>query len=225
MLSLELAELLNKKYLNWLKQNGACKFEIIKGSSSRILNEIKTGHVDMAGSDWPILDENEIYFGGYCEERVISPNHTINSSIEIRNIHIGIDIFRPVNELVFAPLDGIIHSFKNNNGPRDFGPCIVLQHDFEDLSFFTLYGHLSIKDIEKLETGQFIKAGQNFASLGDRNSNGGWPPHLHFQIILNMFDFKGEYYGLCNSKELEFWNKICPNPKDFLGIKSDKDFL
>ncbi len=220
MLTQDYADNLYEKYAAWFMQNGACKHEIMLGAKGAKLPEIKTGEVDMAGNEWPDLDPKKLYIGGYLENRIIGATDAGITPDEMRTLHIGLDLFKPAGAAVFAPLKGKIHSFKNNNGPRDYGPCIILQHDFGALSFYTLYGHLSINDLSGLEIGQIIEAGQEFAHLGDKNENGGWPAHLHFQIILDMLGKEGDFYGLCRPIEIESWKKLCPNPMEFLDIKS-----
>lgn len=220
MFTQDYADNLYEKYAIWLKKNGACKTEIMYGAHNGKLPEIKTGEVDMAGDEWPALNPDTLYIGGYLENRIIGATDARINPEDMRTLHIGLDLFKPAGEAVFAPLKGKIHSFKNNNGPRDYGPCIILQHDFAQITFYTLYGHLSLKDLDGLEIGQIIEAGQEFAHLGDENVNGGWPAHLHFQIILDMLGKEGDFYGLCRPIEIESWKRICPNPMEFLGIES-----
>src|SRR5258708_19123945 len=91
---------------------------------------------------------------------------------------------------IYAPLDGIVHSFRNNDVPLDDGPTIILQHTVEhdgsSLTFFTLYGHLSLDSLDGLYEGKPIAAGSVLARIGDYPINGGWPPHLHVQIMTDL---------------------------------------
>jgi hypothetical protein len=50
-----------------------------------------------------------------------------NDGPEWRTVHLGLDVFMEPGSPVFAPLDGIVHSFRNNDAPLDYGPTIVLQ--------------------------------------------------------------------------------------------------
>ena len=206
-------------YSNWLARNSLPKSPIMEGADSTILPYIKTGDVDMASDEWPETDPEIIYIGGYMENRIVGTNDADLATENLRTMHIGLDFFKPAGTKVFAPLSGRVHSFKNNDGGRDYGPCIILQHDFDGLTFYTLYGHLSLDALENLAFGQKINAGQEFARLGSREINGGWPAHLHFQIILDMMGKEGEFYGLCRPEEKEVWQMICPNPMEFLGLK------
>ena len=75
---------------------------------------------------------------------------------ERRTIHLGLDVFLPAGSPVYAPLEGTIHSFRNNTQPLDYGPCIILEHAAEDTSlvFYTLYGHLSVESLAGLYEGK-----------------------------------------------------------------------
>lgn len=207
------------KYSAWVGQNCPLNIEILKGVKSQKLIEIKTGEVDMAGPLWPKLDDNQIYIGGYWENRIIGATDAQTAKAdEMRTLHMGLDFFAPAKTPIYAPLEGKIHSFKNNNNPRDYGPCIILEHDLNFGKIYTLYGHLDIESLACLEKGQIIKAGQKIGSLGDKNENGGWPPHLHFQIILDIMNKEGDFDGLCRPIDANYWQYICPSPYDLLGL-------
>jgi 4-aminobutyrate aminotransferase-like enzyme len=115
---------------------------------------------------------------------------------------------------VFAPLDGIVHSFRNNSAHLDYGPTIILQHSVADnqLTFFTLYGHLSVDSLDDLYEGKHIAQGTPFARIGDASVNGGWPPHLHFQIITDMLDRIGEFPGVALPGQRATRLSLSPDP-------------
>jgi hypothetical protein len=48
--------------------------------------------------------------------------------------------------------------------------------------------------------------------LGTFEENGGWPPHLHFQIIRDMEGFLGDYPGVAKKSELDHYQNNCPDP-------------
>ncbi|MGM0581157.1 MAG: peptidoglycan DD-metalloendopeptidase family protein, partial [Bacteroidota bacterium] len=68
----------------------------------------------------------------------------------------------------------------------------------------------------KLAIGDEIKKGEKFSELGPFPENGDWPPHLHFQLISDMKDLKGDFPGVCAPSELEQFKKLCPDPNGFL---------
>ncbi|SHL68800.1 peptidoglycan DD-metalloendopeptidase family protein [Flavobacterium saccharophilum] len=162
----------------------------------------------------------EVAFGGYIEGRTLYKRSTIfkNDSVPERNIHIGLDLWTKVNTAVLAPLDGKVHSFKNNVGLGDYGPTIILEHEVENEKFYTLYGHLSLESINDLSVGKQFKRGEQIATLGNAAVNGDYAPHVHFQIIQDIEDYWGDYPGVCNSNDLNFYIENCPDPNLLLKI-------
>ncbi|MGV3587025.1 MAG: peptidoglycan DD-metalloendopeptidase family protein [Adhaeribacter sp.] len=158
--------------------------------------------------------------GGYLEDRVIyrRSNHFTTAS-EKRTIHLGVDVWLPAFTPVLAPLNGRVHSFRNNNNFGDYGPCIILEHDLENQIFYTLYGHLTHSSLRGLAVGQQVNKGEAFAQVGPFPENGDWPPHLHFQIITNMLGLTGDFPGVCALSQLTQFKQICPNPNLVLKCK------
>ncbi|MBQ0735677.1 peptidoglycan DD-metalloendopeptidase family protein [Aquimarina celericrescens] len=172
-------------------------------------------------SEYLLRNNAKVAYGGYNETRGIYRRSTHfnqqNPETE-RNIHLGLDIWCDAETKILAPLDGKVHSFKNNNNFGDYGPTIILEHTIKDITFYTLYGHLSVKSLSHLEVGQEIKASQVIATLGDASVNGDYAPHLHFQIIKDMQGNIGDYPGVSNKKELKYYLLNCPDPNLLLKI-------
>jgi murein DD-endopeptidase MepM/ murein hydrolase activator NlpD len=162
----------------------------------------------------------KIAYGGYNEERNLYKKSIIfnNNETNERNIHIGIDLWTKAGTSILAAIDGKIHSFNFNTGKGNYGPTIILEHHIENQTFYTLYGHLSVESIENIEIGDTIKKGQVFTTLGDASVNGGYSPHLHFQIINDIQANFGDYPGVCSKKDLPFYLKNCPDPNTILKI-------
>ncbi len=139
---------------------------------------------------------------------------------EGRTVHIGIDLFLEPGAPIFAPLDGTVHGVRNNAARLDYGPTIILEHRPDDgtPAFYTLYGHLSTASIQGLKKGRVIHQGELFAAVGTVPENGDWPPHLHFQIILDMLGHEGDFPGVARASEREVWRSLCPDPNLILGI-------
>ena len=153
-----------------------------------------------------------IGFGGYNETRNIYQRSTHFNKMEPdneRNIHLGVDLWAPAGTVVYTPLNGIVHSFKNNTHYGDYGPTIILKHIIQNHTFYTLYGHLSLKSISSLKVGMAFKQGDLLGDLGKPDVNGDYPPHLHFQIIKDIQEFKGDYPGVSSKKHLDFYLKNC----------------
>lgn len=164
----------------------------------------------------------KIAYGGYLETRGIyrrsSYFNQLENPADERNIHLGMDIWIDAGTNVLAALDGEVHSFKNNQNYGDYGPTIILKHQFDALTFYTLYGHLSIESLAGLAVGKRFEQGDVIAQLGTAEVNGDYPPHLHFQIILDMEDYFGDFPGVSSLNTLEFYKKNCPDPNLLLGL-------
>jgi murein DD-endopeptidase MepM/ murein hydrolase activator NlpD len=119
---------------------------------------------------------------------------------------------------VYTFLGGRIHSFGYNNKFGDYGATLILIHQLEGMAFQTLYGHLSLKDIQTLVVGQYITIGEKFGHFGEPVENGHWPPHLHFQIIIDMELKVGDYPGVCKYSEKDKYLANCPDPDLILRL-------
>jgi murein DD-endopeptidase MepM/ murein hydrolase activator NlpD len=157
--------------------------------------------------------------GGYDENRTVySRSKVFDTGEEPRRLHLGIDIWADAGTPVFLPLDGIVHSFAYNNHFGDYGATIIIKHQLDGFVFHTLYGHLSLKDLLHLEEGMQLNAGRHLADFGIAAENGHWPPHLHFQLIIDMEGKKGDYPGVCKLSERAYYLNNCPDPDLILGM-------
>ncbi|MEZ0609233.1 peptidoglycan DD-metalloendopeptidase family protein [Fibrella sp. WM1] len=159
--------------------------------------------------------------GGYNEHRVVYRNspHFTPTADEAREIHLGIDFWAEAGTSVFAPVDGVVHSFRDNAQYADYGPTIILEHHTEGFPRYSLYGHLSRASLSGLQEGQPFRAGDKLAELGPYPENGDWPPHLHFQLMHDMLGLRGDYPGVCKPSERGLWLSRCPDPNRWLGIE------
>ncbi len=181
--------------------------------------------VDVASFDGLMAHVNEtlmdnyakVGVGGYGENRPIYKTSELycDNPSEKRCIHLAIDCWTEADTKVFAPLDGVVHSFAFNNKSLDYGGTIILEHRLGGAMFYTLYGHLSLKSLEGLIKGKAIEKGKCFCRLGVREENGGWPPHLHFQLISDMLGFEGDFPGVATPSDSGYYMGICPNPLVF----------
>lgn len=162
----------------------------------------------------------KVAYGGYNEIRNLYKRSTVFNELntEERNIHIGLDLWIKAGTPVLAALNGRVHSFQYNNNLGDYGPTILLEHKYENLTFYTLYGHLALDSISTLKIDDFYDKGQQIATLGDATVNGDYAPHLHFQIIKNIENYFGDYPGVCSKTNLPFYLENCPNPNLLLKI-------
>lgn len=151
--------------------------------------------------------------GGYMEHRTIYARSShFNNADEPRRLHLGVDIWGDAGIPVYSPFDGVVHSFADNDNFSDYGPTIILQHNLDGLRLFSLYGHLSRASLVGLQVGQSISKDQQIATLGTADENGHWPPHLHFQLMLDIGNAHGDYPGVGQySRKAEYLINI-PDP-------------
>ena len=146
-----------------------------------------------------------------------------NDGPEWRTIHLGIDLFMLAESPVYTPLDGVVHSVKNNDQSLDYGPTIIVRHATADgVTFYTLYGHLSIDSLQMVKPGQQVRRGEQIAKIGTYPTNGGWAPHLHFQVICDMLERDGEFPGVAAPSRREVWLSLSPDANLVLKIPASK---
>ena len=117
----------------------------------------------------------------------------------------------------FAPLDGKVHSRGIDPTPGGYGGTLLLTHDpAPGLTFYTLYGHLSFDSISHWGDGAQVQAGQQIGKLGRTDENGGWPPHLHFQVLLDTLGMVADFPGVAYPSERSVWLGLCPDPRTLL---------
>lgn len=165
--------------------------------------------------------------GRYDEARLLytSPlfGASENPTDERRTIHLGIDLFATPGTPVHAPLDGVVHAVAINTAPLDYGPLVILRHAAIDgIEFFTLYGHLARNTFDALQPGQRIARGQPFASIGDVHENGGWAPHLHFQVIVDLLDRRTDFPGVALESQRNVLTSLSPDPNLLLGVPANR---
>ncbi len=163
--------------------------------------------------------------GGYMEHRTIyARSEHFDTEDEPRRLHLGVDIWANAGIPVYCPLAGQIHSFRDNDHHGDYGPTIILQHDLGGLPLYSLYGHLSRKDMEGLQAGDIIPMGKQLGAFGTTDENGHWPPHLHFQLMFDMEGWWGDYPGVGKFSEKKRWLVNIPDPALILQFKLTKKF-
>jgi 4-aminobutyrate aminotransferase-like enzyme/Ser/Thr protein kinase RdoA (MazF antagonist) len=131
-----------------------------------------------------------------------------------RTVHLGLDLFAPAGTPVLAPLDGVVHSIADNAVPLDYGPTVILEHEAGPGGprFYTLYGHLARGSAAAFSAGDRVGAGTVVARIGSMGENGGWPPHLHFQVITDLLDRHGDFPGVADPAERRVWLSLAPDP-------------
>lgn len=160
---------------------------------------------------------------GYLEPRPVYTSSTYdkegNNGPESRTVHLGIDFWLPAGTTVHALFDAEIFTAINDVGYKEYGGLIILKHQENGLTFYTLHGHLSTDSLTKFKVGDLVKKGDCIGHLGHSDENGDWSPHLHFQIMLTMLDYKIDFPGVCYPNQISLWKDLCPDPN--LWFKND----
>ena len=158
--------------------------------------------------------EAEFSIGRYDEER----RGMYESELFAGNrfIHVGIDIGAPAGTPVKSFADGAVYSYGVNSADGDYGPTIITQHNFNGAEVWALYGHLSRSSLDDLAVGDALRSGQRMAWLGGQHENGGWPPHLHFQLSLQEPD-GFDLPGVVSRRDRATALKTYPDPRIVLG--------
>jgi murein DD-endopeptidase MepM/ murein hydrolase activator NlpD len=197
--------------LDFTDRNKELTDEMLKDNS--LFTQYITAKLQAAGATYGI--------GGYDEHRTIYSRSAVFDSKddEPRRLHIGVDIWGEGGTAIHTPLEGTVHSFAFNDAFGDYGTTLILEHELEDILFYTLYGHLSLHSIADKREGQTVEKGEWIAAFGEAPENGHWPPHLHFQLMLDMEKNKGDYPGVCKLSEREQYLLNCPDPDLLLNMR------
>ncbi len=196
-------------------------FKVDMSVGSSFLGNVKEyNNLKLSEIKFEVLRDNQrgkIVCGGYSEARPFYSTDTFkkesNTGPEFRTVHLGIDYWLADRTAIHAPLDGIVYSIHNNDNEKDYGYTLILKHKIDkNFSFYTLYGHLSKDSIDILTENQNVEQGDLIAYVGNRYENGGWVPHLHFQVILDMLGNKTNFPGVAFPKEMSVWSNISPDP-------------
>ncbi len=133
-----------------------------------------------------------------------------------RDIHMGIDLGVPKGSPVFNFYRGELIYKKNNQGEGDYGPTLVFRYKFESIYLYALYGHLSLSSLDLHSVGDVVERGGKIAFVGDQTVNGGWFPHVHFQLSLKDPQ-EADMAGVVASKDHKQALELYPDPRWVLG--------
>ncbi|MFK7835900.1 MAG: aminotransferase class III-fold pyridoxal phosphate-dependent enzyme [Sulfitobacter sp.] len=172
-------------------------------------------------------DEGRVWLGYYHEPRLIYAEAAFRNgpwkASDRRTVHLAVDVFTKAGTPMFAPMQGEVFVAEYREGHLDYGGVIILRHKTpQGDPFYTLYGHLDPEFLDRLCVGQVIEKGEAFCRLGDPTMNGGWAPHVHFQLALTTEGIEADWPGVGDPDEMYLWRAICPNPAAMLNLSEDK---
>jgi murein DD-endopeptidase MepM/ murein hydrolase activator NlpD len=133
-----------------------------------------------------------------------------------RDIHVGIDIAAPVGTPVHAFYSGRILATGINAAKGDYGGTIITEHRLHDHWIWALHGHLSHESTVVRSAGECFTRGDVIAWVGDEAENGGWNPHLHFQLSW-LKPERCDMPGAVNENDLAMALETYPDPRLVLG--------
>lgn len=157
-------------------------------------------------------------FGRWAERRDVyrSDLFLTEPGQPMRDVHLGVDVFCAIGTPVIAPLSGTVHICAINEQELDYGPLLILEHQTDSgLPFYSLYGHLAAQSTARWVVGQRVEAGETIATVGAPPENGNWPPHLHFQLILDLLDLGRDFPGVAAHAGRDVWLALSPLPARF----------
>ncbi|WP_291728354.1 aminotransferase class III-fold pyridoxal phosphate-dependent enzyme [Leisingera sp. F5] len=228
------------RVLAWLEQERG-DFAPLMGKD---LSDAPMGSLSVEHSTWPqnpfhmpleeaarvgeeFEDQGRIWLGYYHEPRLVYTDLAFRkgpyTASDRRTVHLAVDAFAPVGTPMFAPLRGEVFAAEYRDGHLDYGGVIILRHETpEGDPFFTLYGHLDPEFLDRLQPGDVVKKGEEFCRLGDPSQNGGWAPHVHFQLALTTEGIEADWPGVGDPDEMYLWRAVCPNPAALLNLPDEK---
>ncbi|MCX7567388.1 aminotransferase class III-fold pyridoxal phosphate-dependent enzyme [Sulfitobacter sp. F26169L] len=224
----------------WLEQERGNFAELMGGD----ISNAPMGSLSVEKSVWPqdpfqmpleeaarvgeeFEDNGRMWLGYYHEPRLIYAEPAFRNgpwkASDRRTVHLAVDVFTHAGTPMYAPLRGEVFVAEYRAGHLDYGGVIILRHETPAGDpLFTLYGHLDPEFLDRLKVGQVIEKGEAFCRLGDSSMNGGWAPHVHFQLALTTEGIEADWPGVGEPDEMYLWRAICPNPAALLNLPDDK---
>ena len=228
------------RVMAWLDQERG-NFAALMGEA---LDDAPMGSLSVENSTWPqnpfdlplaeaalvgqeFEDNGRIWLGYYHEPRLIYTADAFRmgpwKASDRRTVHLAVDAFAPAGTALHAPLDGTVFVAENRDYHLDYGGVIILRHETpQGDEFYTLYGHLDPEFMTRLKPGDHVAKGTPFCRLGDYTQNGGWSPHVHFQLALTTKGIEADWPGVGAPDDMYLWRAVCPNPAALLNLPDDK---
>jgi 4-aminobutyrate aminotransferase-like enzyme/Ser/Thr protein kinase RdoA (MazF antagonist) len=168
-----------------------------------------------------------VWLGYYREPRLVYTEEAFRKGdgkiADRRTVHIGVDVFAAAGTPVHAPMEATVAFAGARAAYLDYGGVVILRHETPSgAAFFTLYGHLAPGSFAGLRAGERLKKSERFASLGDVPENGGWNPHLHFQLAVTTNGFGDDWPGVAGPDELFLLERLFPNPAALLNLADER---
>ena len=77
---------------------------------------------------------------------------------------------------------------------------------------------MSRSSLATARVGLRLERGARFATLGDAAENGGWPPHLHLQVMTELVGLATDFPGVARASQRGAWRSLSPDPNLIVGV-------
>jgi len=152
--------------------------------------------------------------GRYDEDRRIYTQELFGGA---RTVHVGVDLGGPEGTAVHAFADGEVLHAGYNPAHGDYGHVVVTAHRLDGVPLYALHGHLSAASLGCSPRGRRFAAGDVLGWLGGETENGGWPPHVHFQLSWDPPETH-DLPGAVARSERDAALRRYPDPRRVLGM-------
>ena len=98
----------------------------------------------------------------------------------------------------------------------DYGHVVVTRHTLHGQTLWALHGHLSAKSLEGKVPGAAVEQGEVIGWMGDKEENGEWFPHTHFQLV-RLEPVMADIPGVVAQQHRDAALAVYPDPRLVLG--------
>lgn len=164
----------------------------------------------------------ELGIGPWGEKRTVYTDRAFESRFiegQRRIHHVGVDLFMSAGTPLYTPVAATVRSVEIEREPLGYGGLVALEHAPDGCpAFMTIWGHMAHEVLDRLKPGDHLEAGALVGHMGDMHENGGWTPHLHFQISTDVHLTATEIIGVGETAYLDVWAEIFPDAAALAGI-------
>jgi 4-aminobutyrate aminotransferase-like enzyme/Ser/Thr protein kinase RdoA (MazF antagonist) len=208
----------SRKVVTWLSSAAAVPAPVVAAARPDAKVLVLPADADITDADAvaALLSSStaDLAVGRYGEDRAVyTADEFAGPGGERRTIHLGLDLFVPAGEPVYAPLDGEVVAVAVRPAPQDYGGTVILRHETADgTPFWLLLGHLAHDVTTRIRPGQRVARGERIATVGTPDENGGWQPHPHVQLFTTLLGRSHDLPGVARQGERDVWLSISPDP-------------
>lgn len=133
-----------------------------------------------------------------------------------RTIHMGLDIGAAEGTPIFSPFGAVVFGSEYLPAEGDYGGTLILKLK-SSVEIFVLLGHLSKATVARWSQGDSVVCGELLGWLGGKTENGGWNPHLHWQLSW-LQPVKVDLPGAVAGRDRDFARRVFSDPTGVLDL-------